>query len=42
MIQVLVATAFGSLLALKIFWRRVIGQISSLLSRAKRLRGSVE
>lgn len=42
MIQVLVATAFGSLLALKIFWRRMMGKIARLYSRVKRLRDSVE
>ena len=42
MIQVLVASAFGSLIALKMFWRRITGQLSRLFSRVKRPRDAVE
>ena len=42
MIQVLVATAFGSLIALKMFWRRITGQISRFFSKVKGPRDAVE
>ena len=42
MLQMLVATAIGSLFAIKVFWHRITGNISRFLSRVKSPREPVE
>jgi len=37
-IQILLATVFGSLFMIKVFWRRLTGQLSRILKKIKILR----
>ena len=42
LIQILVAVGFSSLLAIKIFWQRLIGRVSKFLSRIRSSRPQVK
>lgn len=41
-IQMLIATGFGALFALKVFWHRIIAQLSRLFTMAKGTKGDLE
>ena len=39
-IQILIASAFGGLFTLKVFWQRILGRVSRIISAAKGTRKS--